>query len=98
MNEQLSNATELKEGIETDYLNPEDLDLPTLETILKEAKIDHLRPIEEIDAKVLPHRDRVLVGNAGHRDRVFGGEIELPTTHKKLLVFYKPESGVGKGN
>lgn len=98
MSEQISNNLESQEIIEDDYINPEDLDLMSLEMILKEAKIDHLRPIDEIDAKVLPHRDRVLVGDAGHRDQVFGGEIELPTTHKRMLVVYKPESGAGQGN
>lgn len=78
------------------YLDPELLDPDDVERILKEGEVQNIHPIEEIEQAVPEHADRVLVGDLEHKDLAYSAEIVLPEG-KKLLVVYKPESGVGQG-
>ncbi|MCL5406896.1 MAG: hypothetical protein M1429_00125 [Patescibacteria group bacterium] len=78
------------------YLNPEKVEPTSLEKIMKEGEILNVRPIEEHFAKIPKHADRVLIGEA-HHDLLLEVEIAIPGENKKLLVVYKPESGISKG-
>lgn len=80
--------------IEEPYVDPEILDIETLEVALKEGEINNVRPIENHHQKVSPHADRVLLGDLlPHAEQLFEAEITIPGQEKKLLVVYKPENG-----
>lgn len=84
--------------LEETYINPETLDIDTLELVLKEGEVLNIHPIEEHNQKVPPHADRVLLGDIiPHADQLFEAEIQIPGENKKLLVVYKPENGINKG-
>jgi len=84
------------------YLDPETLNPRDLEGILKEGQVINIRPIENGPQEVPVHADRVLLGDIDHyspehKDIVEVAEIEIPESGKKLMVVYKPDSGINKG-
>ena len=98
MNPELPPQEEQQENLAESYINPEVIDLNTLEILLKEGEVQNIRPIEEHRQQVPPHADRVLLGDMNsHADQLFEGEIPVPESPKKLLVVYKPESGINHG-
>lgn len=99
MNPELLSQEESNERLEDIYVNPENIETEKLEAILKEGQISNVRTIEEHNQKVPPHADRTLLGDiVPHADQIFEAEIPIPEeSNKKLLVVYKPESGINKG-
>jgi len=93
---------EAEESDQGQYLDPEILNPRDLERILKEGQVINIRPIENGPQEVPVHADRVLLGDIDHyavehKDVVEMAEIEIPESGKKLLVVYKPDSGINKG-
>jgi len=82
--------------LDESYVDPETLSPDDVEHFLNEGLVSNIRPIEEGTQKVPVHADRVLLGDMEHKDQVLEADIILPEG-KKLLVVYKPESGIGKG-
>lgn len=99
MNPELLSQEESNESFEDTYVNPENIETERLEAILKEGQVSNIRTIEEHNQKVPPHADRTLLGDiVPHADQIFEAEIPIPEeNNKKLLVVYKPESGINKG-
>lgn len=93
--------TQSEEG-ETDstesYIDPESLDPKTLENFLKEGEVQNIRMIESGPQPVPKHADQVLIGDMfDHEDLVYEADLTLPEQGKKLLVVYKPDSGINQG-
>ena len=95
--ESFSKHEQKSEKIEEPYLDPEKIEVEKLESLLVEGEIINIRPIENHHQVVPPHADRVLLGDIDHADQLFEGEIQIPGEDKKILVVYKPESGINKG-
>lgn len=95
-------SSETEERDQGQYLDPETLKPEDLERVLKEGQVINIRPIEIGPQTVPPHADRVLLGDIDqyapkHKDIVEMAEIEIPEKGQKILVVYKPDSGVNQG-
>jgi len=81
---------------ESKYLDIETINTEDMLAILEKGQVVNVRPIEE-DFKVMPHKDKVNLGNiVPHKDRTLEVELSLPGKGS-LLVVYKPLSGENKG-
>lgn len=88
----------LEDEIPQQYIEPEQLSIKDEEALLKEGLISNIRAIEDLAQPVSAHADQVfIVDIEKHLDQIFEAEIVLPDG-KKLLVVYKPDSGMNKGS